>query len=265
MIEINEGVSAVSSIVKNTNQVGHSGNSTPLLIPRDNKASPITFPDNVSLPSSNINFAALQTRNDHLNTMASTIRAANKIMDDVAQLLGEKRKEIIQYEKQYPPFQDQSSEKIEFLNSIAALKKQVDALTLIPDNKELASIVSNKDEKQQKEGEYQFPIRPQEVHSGKNGLNIASINTDATDAEIRKFGQELAVADKKLNEKRTGLSSDIRSAFDQIVGEKSIGEKVLESEQQATQKSEKVKYELSLLPEKGLGSVQGLTLLEKLG
>jgi|GEM_PF-2685757 len=266
MITFNEGISAVSSAVKKSDQVSQSVVSTPLSSSRENKTFPKTFPDDVSLPSGNISFAALQTRNDHLNTTATTIRAANKIMDDVAKVIGEKREEITQYEKQYPPFQDQSSEKVKFLNSIAALKKQVDALTLLPDNKELASVVSDtsvKEEQITQPDKFQFPLRPQEVHSGENGLNIASINSNATDSEIRQFGHDLATANQKLENRRAGLAQDAKTiSYEIATTEKSMGKEMLESEHEATQKSEEVKKVLSTLPNESLGNDQGQILLE---
>lgn len=272
MIESNEGISAVSSVVQKSDLLTRSAVGKPLSSSRENK----TFPDNVSLPSGNISFAALQTRNDHLNTTATTIRAANKIMDDVAKVIGEKREEIIQYEKQYPPFADQSSEKVEFLNSLTGLKKQVDALTLIPDNTELASIVSDPSSDQFVDSEVQkksfsegeksyFSLRPQEVHSGENGLNIASINSNATDSEIRQFDFDLATANQKLESRKAGLAEDAKTISHEIATtEKSIGKEFLESEQEVSQKTEEIKKGLATLPGESLGNDQSRILLETL-
>ena len=271
MIKLNEGISAVTSVVQKSDPVNQPGISTSRSNARENIGFPQTFPDNVSLPSSDISFAALQTRNDHLNTTATTIRAANKIMDDVARVIGEKREEIVQYEKQYPPFQNESSEKVEFLNSIAALKKQVDALTLVPDNKELASIISDPladplEKNERSSGrELQFPLSRQEVHSGQNGLNIASINSNATDLEIKQFGDDLATASQQLENRRSGLAQDARTVSHEISNSgKSMGEEMLESDQDATQKSEELKKVLATLPAESLGNEQGQTLLETL-
>ena len=266
MIEFNEGNSAVVPIAQKSDRVSQPGVSQSGLgtSPSGTRESK-TFPDNVSLPSGNISFAALQTRNDHLNATATTIRAANKILDDVAQVIGEKREEVTQYEKQYPPFQDQSSEKVEFLNSIAALKKQVDDLTLVPDNKELASIISDKEEQSSEKERSQFTLRQQEVHSGENGLNIASISSNATDSEISQFGRDLDTANQTLEGKRAELAQDAKTISHEIAtSEKSLGKEILESEQEATQKSEEVKKVLSTLPDEKFGDNKDQNLLETL-
>ena len=265
MTEINEGGRiAAASVVQKSDQVGRAEVRAPYTDSHKNKV----FPDNVFLPSADIDFAARQTRNDHLNTVATTIRAANKIMDSVAKVIGEKREEVLQYEKQYPPFQNQSSEKIEFLNSITALKKQVDALTLIPDNKELALVVSFSDRQKESlpdEERSQFQLRPQEVHSGENGLNIASINSNATNVEIQQYGRDLASTVQKLADKRAGLAEDAKTVSYEIsIQEKNMGKEMLESEQEATQKSEEVKRNLTALPRQSLGNERGQALLETL-
>ena len=261
MIEINEGGRlAVSSVVKKTDQLSQAV-GTPLSGSRENSTSANV----VSLPSADISFASKQTRNDHLTTTATTIRAANKVMDDVAQLIGEKREEVIVYEKQYPPFQNQSSEKVEFLNSIAALKKQVDALTLVPDNKELASIISENDDQSSERKSFDFPVRPQQVHSGQTGLNIASVNSNATDSEIKQFGRDLATASQTLDSRRAGLAEDAKTISRELsVNEKSIGKEMLESDQDASQKSEEVKKDLVALPGESLGNEQGRKFFESL-
>ncbi len=261
MIEINEGGRfAASSVVSKTEQPVQTV-STPL------SGSPknTTSANVVSLPSAGIGFATSQTRNDHLTTTATTIRAANKVMDDVAKLIGEKREEVIQYEKQYPPFQNQSSEKVEFLNSIAALKKQVDALTLVKDNKELASIISEEQDQSSERKTLDFPVSSQEVHSGETGLNIASVNSNATDSEIKQFGRDLATASQTLDSRRAGLAEDAKTISREIsVNEKSIGKEMLESDQDASQKSEEVKKDLVALPGESLGNEQGRKFFESL-
>ncbi len=262
MIEINEGGRfAASSVVSKTDQSVQTV-STPLSGSHKNTTSANV----VSLPSTDIGFASLQTRNDHLTTTATTIRAANKIMDDVASLIGEKREEIIQYEKQYPPFQNQSSEKVEFLNSIAALKKQVDALTLIPDNKELARVVSFSERQSlSNEKNFQHQLSSQQVHSGETGLNIASVNSNATDPEIRQFGRDLATASQTLDSRKAGLAEDAKMIFRELsVNEKSMGKEMLESDQDASQKSEEVKKDLVALPGESLGNEQGRNFFESL-
>ena len=263
MIEINEGGRLAVSPIRKTDQLSQAV-STPL--PRSHENT--TSTNVVSLPSADISFASLQTRNDHLTTTATTIRAANKIMDDVAKLIDEKREEVIQYEKQYPPFQNQSSEKVKFLNSITALKKQVDALTLVPDNKELARIVSFSEKQKDSlpnEENAQYQLRPQQVHSGETGLNIASVNSNATDSEIRQFGRVLATASQTLNSRRAGLAEDAKTISRELsVNEKSMGKEMLESDQDASQKSEEVKKDLVALLGESLGNEQGRKFFESL-
>lgn len=268
MNELNEGITSVTSIAQRSgyqlNQVGQSGNSETLL---NNSREKKIFPDNVSLTPGDISLASLRTRHDQLNTIAKDIRAANKVLDQVAKIIGEKHEEVLQYEKQYPPFQDQSSEKVEFLNSIAALKRQIDALTLIPDNKELGSTVSDPLTKQSSEegGSIQFSLSRQEFNSGEDGLNIASINSNASDTEIRKFGQDLALAGQKLDSKKADLAEEKKTISYEIGSNgKDLERKVFFSEQEATIKSEEIKDILSTLPNESVGNEYAQHRLELL-
>ncbi len=260
MIESNKGIATISTLIQKP-----SGNSSVSQETPTSNAAQIsgTFPNHVTLTPTDSEYGKLQSRNDYLYKVATTVREAGRVMDHLARMIGEKQEEIFQYEKQYPPFQGQSSEKVELLNSIAALKKQVDALTLVPDIKEVGGAVYGDTENSGNDG--LFPLKQYGVHGGEDGLNIASLGLDTTDNDIQKFGKELASASEKLNGKRSQLANETESVYQQITGVKSLGEKMLEDGQQAVRRSEQIKYELSLLPGMSLGSPKGQILLEKMG
>ena len=269
MYKFSEGIPAVSSIAAKVSlpQHGQTTQANKLHGSNDSVESKF-YPDNVSLSSRDISFASIQTRNESLYKFATSIRDADKIMTDVGKLIGEKRVEIHEYEKQYPPFQNQSSEKIRFLNSIASLKRQVDQLTLIPDNKEIASIAGSPSFYEGQpfyEDKEVYFLRSHEVHSGSNGLNIASINSIPTDTEIRHFGRDLDNAQHKLERRKAGLAQDARIIFEKIIMSGSgIGPEITDSEQGVLNKSKEINNELSSLHGQSIGTVQAINLLESL-
>jgi len=264
-----EGISSTTSVVRGsgyqTNQVSQSGNSEPLL--KSSSKNSISS-DNVSLTPNDINLASLQAEHDQLHVIARDIRETNKVLGQVSKVIGEAHEEVIQYEKQYPPFQNQSSEKVEFLNSIASFKRQIDALTLVPDNKELGSQVSDiKENKHQLSGseELEFPIPGQEISREEYGLNIASFSSNASDREIRQFGKDLALASQKLDNKKEELIENTKTIFNEIgSNEKLLGSNINLNEREATQKSEDIKEVLTALSRESLGNEQRQNRLELL-
>lgn len=271
MVQISEGgqvIRAVSSSLPNPVNTQFSKNRVADPVAVSGHSNNVSY--DVSLRRGDVSFGSLQTRNDRFHQTATTIRAANKIMDKIGSLIEKKMFEVKEYEKQYPPFQNQSSEHIEFLNSIASLKRQVDALTLVPDNKELASIIS--DPFAQKEGftsdeESAFTLPRQEIHSGENGLNIASIDTNTSNAEVHQFGRDLFKAKQTLDQKQAELQQDAKLISESIItlDEKmSVGKKMLENEQEAAEKSAEIQTRLSQLPGGSLGGEQAQKILEAL-
>ena len=269
MYKFSEGIPAVSSIAAKVSlpQHGQTTQANKLHGSNDSVESKF-YPDNVSLSSRDISFASIQLRNEGLYKIATNIRDADKIMSDVGRLIGEKRVEIHEYEKQYPPFQNQSSERIRFLNSIASLKRQVDALTLIPYNKELASIVGDTASREDQtffDDKAPYPVRSHEVHSGPNGLNIASIKSISTDTEVRQFGRDLDNALHKLERRKAGLVHDARIISEKIIFYGSGTEpETIESEQELMNKSKEINNQLTSLHGQSIGTDQGIKLLETL-
>lgn len=256
-----EGIQAVSPISAQQ-RVSQSSSPEVDASGKSRQRQDAGFQDRIHLADSNISYSAAEARHDRLNSIATTIRQADQVMSDVGQLIKERRFEIQEYEKQYPPLQNESSEKVEFLNSLTSLKKQIDALTLLPDFKEVAQIVG--DPAEQEGGTYpafqSSPIRQHEVHSGPSGLNIASINRDASDSEIRQFSQDLANADHKLERRKQGLATDAKLLADEL----SVGEKMLQTEKEAESKSQEIQQQLAGMGDQNHLSGAGSSLLERL-
>lgn len=263
MSNVTEGLSVVSSV-----------NHRQVISSTDQKQTPATdelggrsnqypvFPDKISLSNFDISYSTIQRRNESTNQVASTIRQADKVMSEVGELIKEKRFEIGQYEKQYPPLQSESSEKVEFLNSLSSLKKQIDALTTLPDLKEVARIIGDPSKESGSiENEYGIsPVRQHEIHSGPSGLNIASINSDANDSVVRQFGQDLARAEHKLERRQQALATDAKL----LANELSIGESMVKTEKEAESKSQEVKQALIVMNDGANLIGEGSKLLESL-
>lgn len=268
MIVNNEGSSMVSSVVQKPEQTRPNGNS----LPHASFSKDKTYPDNISLSSSDALYAVSQSQKDHFNNAATTIHAANKIMDDVAKVIGQKQGEIFQYEKMYPPFQNENSDKVERLKSIPGFQKQLDALTLVPDNKDLATEITNnlsdpgiKNEFFSDLEKLKIPHHDNVSNSEKNGLNIASVDMKAIDLQVRQLGRDLSTINHELGNIRVGVTQSSDSIATSISATaEGMGVEMLKSEQDARQKSEDVKQELSNYKNASIGTEQGRVLLESL-
>ncbi len=268
MIKLNEGISLVSSVVQKPEQIRPNGSSLPDTSSSKNK----TYSDNISLSSSDAAFAASQSQKDSLNNAATTIRAANKIMDDVVKVVGQKQDEISQYEKIYPPFQNENSDKVERLKSIPGFKKQLDALTLVPDNKELATGITKNLSDSEIKNEFfsdlenlKVPQHENVLNRDENGLNIASDDIKAIDLEVRQLGRDLLTIGHEFGNIRAGVTQSSDSIATSIsTTAEGMGIEMLNSEQEAKRKSEEVRQELSTYKDESIGTEQNRMFLESL-
>ncbi|MFK8069180.1 MAG: hypothetical protein AB8D52_13175 [Gammaproteobacteria bacterium] len=219
------------------------------------RASPAISQGEVKLTSGDDRFINQQIRNEKFSEAATTFREKGKFLGAVGDQLDKKDKEIQQYEKQYPPFQNQSSERVEFINSIKSLKNQVDKLTLVKDYKDITSI-TNDSENEQGGANQQDKI----------GLKIASINPRTPDEDVIQVGRDVTLAGQKsLDGQYQELKATLERVSSEITSQgRSTGTEVFTSEQQATQKSDEVKQILSSLPAENLGGTKGHNILESL-
>lgn len=261
MIEISSGITVVSSSRPQSNvspsaSLSHSD-------PQQNRSSR----DDVSLSAHDISFASRQSKNDIANISASTIREANKIMDDVANIVGQKREEILQYEKIYPPFQNKDSERVERLMSIPAFKKQLDALMLVESTDQLSEKITEQLSDTSSRNEFFADVENFQIpsHDKENGPDLASHSVREGDQDVRLLGQELASIVNTLGTIQAGVGKDIQSITSTFTAaEEKMGVSMLRSEQEAKQKSEEVRQELATSQEASIGHEQARTLLENL-
>lgn len=219
----------------------------------------------VALSTNDIDFATTQSKNDFFNTSASTIHAANKIMDDVANVVGKKQQEILQYEKIYPPFQNVDSERVERLMSIPAFKKQLDELMLVDNTDSLSEkVIANLSGSDISENFFddveniKLPNRTVE-----NGLDIASTKVIESDHTVRRFSEELSSIISTLGTIQAGVnqsSDSLNSLF--TAEEAKMGLNMLQNEEEARQKSEEVRQELATSQTSSIGHENARTLLE---
>ncbi len=263
MDQLSEGSVAVSSVAAKVNlpslpQLEGVGKNKALKVSELNQVSraPSTIlQDDVKLSSGDDRFITQQIRNEKFNEVATTFRDADKFLAAVGNQINEKRAGIQQYEKQYPPFRNQSSERVEFINSIKSLKNQVDKLTLVKDYKELIPGVNDSTSENKDAGQ-----------QDKIGLKIASINSNTPDVEVIQIGRDLtSVGQKLLDSRQQELKETVDQVSNKIVLEdKSIGRKILESDQQVAQTSEKIRQILSSVPVESFVGSESNNVLESL-
>jgi hypothetical protein len=69
-----------------------------------------------------------------MNSVAQSARIADHAMEDIGKTVGDMKNTVDRIMKNYPPFPPGSEERIRLLRSYAELRKQIDQLTVPPDD-----------------------------------------------------------------------------------------------------------------------------------
>ncbi|MGA1869737.1 MAG: hypothetical protein ACMUJM_14470 [bacterium] len=194
-----------------------------------------------------IAFNNLQSLTTGLNAVAMNVRVADKKMQDLEEQVKQMKNKLVQRKKMYPPFLNNGIEqKGNILKEYQAIQKQIDQLT-IPPNEKILEMVSNPEYTESEE--FELPIVPEHI----------------TDKKIYATIKDLDMGLKKLQEKRGSLSEDAlkmlnqyRNNTDEEFGSADIGEP------EAEYKSIEIKDGLMMEPGMSLTEAQSrlLSLLE---
>ena len=166
-------------------------------------------------------FAAhpLQQFNTEFNAVVKSIRIADKAMAEIAANVEQMETEVEMFLKQYPPYPPGSEDRIQYLSRFAMLRRQIDKLTIPPDAG-ARKIIGRPENGDSNDGRNEISyqkigqlIKPQPVHTGKEGLNLPRITADSTDEQIVGLQKALYQARRVVRQRREGLTQDATQAI----------------------------------------------------
>lgn len=156
-----------------------------------------------------------QTINLSLNKAAMSIRIADRTMKTIGKHVSSMKSQLDTIVKHYPPFLTSSPERIRALRSFSAFRKEIEALTLPPQDNGAAKIMADPAVFPQAGNQTivvgsgaSGSLQSRQVHAGPAGLNIPVLSDTATDAEINTAISSLEAAQNTLGQRRAGLSAD---------------------------------------------------------
>lgn len=94
----------------------------------------------VRLSNEAVDIASLQEAKKSLNDTAKGIRIADQSMQQMNEYVERMKANLNAIIKQYPPFPPGSEERVSYLRSFNAFRRQIDQLSLVPEEKGLAEM-----------------------------------------------------------------------------------------------------------------------------
>ncbi len=194
-------------------QTGKSGKNRNINFPKEGPSGS----DQVSQGRST--FDDIQAFNATLNSVAASIRDADSTMGRIKTLIDRMIEQFGSIIKNYPPFPPGSEDRVRFLRAFAALRRQIDQLSVSLKDEDALKITADPAVVPQATdmkivmGGNSSPvtIRSQQVHTGPTGLNIPELPENATDKEIYAAIKNLDNARKTLGQRQSGLGKDALS------------------------------------------------------
>jgi hypothetical protein len=162
-------------------------------------------------------FDDLTAFNAILNSMATSINGADSTMEKIKTLIDRMIEQFGSIIKNYPPFPPGSEDRVKFLRAFAALRKQIDQLSVSLKDEDALKITADPAVVPQA-GDLNIvmggnspsmTIHSQQVHTGPTGLNIPELPQNATDKEISAAIKNLDDARKTLDQRQSGLAKDV--------------------------------------------------------
>lgn len=139
---------------------------------------------------------------DNFNGVARTVRSADRAMAQVVDLIARIKEALTHIVKQYPPYGLDSRERIDYLNSIAGLRKQIEAVS--PD-----SVLLGQAALSFPSGEhYTLDLAAFRVGS----LDIPDLGLRASDVEVANALDDVTSTEARLRTSRGALADAVRSA-----------------------------------------------------
>ncbi len=188
------------------------------------KAETIT---SVKINDSLFEFSVSQSARSAINMVAASVRQTDLAMLEIEKQIDQMKARLIEHVKNFPPFLSGSEERVKLMKRFSAFRRQIDQLTIPPDNPGAAHIMADPSitgpagdwKIDIDDNNHQRTIQRQPVHTGPEGLNIPELPQTATDKEIYAALENLDSAKELLGHRRSGLAAD----FKQILNQMKIG------------------------------------------
>ncbi|RJQ82976.1 MAG: hypothetical protein C4519_07310 [Desulfobacteraceae bacterium] len=188
--------------------------------PRDLRAAPATEPD-ITPAADQVLLSRLEAAHADRQSFAQQIRAVDKTMELIEENVQNMQDSLEGVVKIYPPYPQDSIERIQALRQFATLRKMIDQLTVPPMDDSPAKILGDQGRFPEagdweifigKEGR-KLTIGRQPVHAGKGGLNLPDLSSDASDASLRQALDSLVESKETLQRRREGFAADANRAI----------------------------------------------------
>jgi hypothetical protein len=178
---------------------------------------------NVNTQQVSVLFAELSGRQDEMKTAALLIRQADTTLENAGSLLGQIEEKLGEIVKMFPPYPIDNPQRIELLNDIDGLRKQVDALTYPPkkDTEVISNLIGTKlnesgNDKINGDNIVDFAVYSSNgedvLDSIKEQLGgLALEPTSARDAEVDKAFEQVKDAKFSLRELQEKIWQDVVS------------------------------------------------------
>lgn len=159
--------------------------------------------ETVALSSPNVGKAAERLAElDVSNRTAQAVRAADAAMAQVGDSVAKIKQALTQIVKQYPPYGQESRERLEYLSSIAGLRKQIEAV---------APFLSFAGDGQQA---VSFPGEDKALDLADFGLgqlDIPELGPKASDAEVAAALVKVEAVEVRVGTNRAALAEAVQS------------------------------------------------------
>lgn len=190
--------------------------------PRARNELPPVAPAGGSYPSGpaaspQVRHAQALSRLDAEHRVADLVKHTDASLREIGQRLGQMRDTLQQVIKQYPPYPLESRERMEFLNSLSGLRKQIDALTLPPPNREPVTLIGDPS-REPGAGDLTFTLdgeartlHAQPAHSGAEGLDLPELAPQASMEEVEQAYVQVQQAQQRLDARRAALAEELET------------------------------------------------------
>lgn len=178
----------------------------------------------VTVDKMHIKFGNAQAVRQRLNEIARSIRFVDATMGKIKDNIEKMKAQLISHVKHFPPFPPGSEERVKLLKSFNTFRRQIDRLTIPPENNTAAKIMAAPD-RLAETGEKQIAVVDEDiriiihrhpVHTGTAGLNIPELPSPASDEMLLAMIENLDIAQTILDRKRGGLSKDVETIMNRI-------------------------------------------------
>ncbi len=145
-----------------------------------------------------------------LNSLAFSIRLADSRMSEIETYLDRMREQLGKIVKNYPPFPPGSEERAELLRSFTSLRRQIEQLTIPPNDPIFSPIPAEAQNRPTELGEngMVIPIPGQQLQSAPTGFNLPDLPEMATDEQIGEAIIGIDKAKATLEQERNRLAAE---------------------------------------------------------